>query len=375
MLQKLNSSTILVVDDEQRNIHLLKRFLNEAGFANLHTTADSREALGMYKQLQPDLVLLDISMPFLDGFEVMKQFDEVRGREEYIPVLVLTADITPETRRRALSCGAKDFLTKPLDLSDVLLRVRNLLETRQLYVQIREHNVHLERTVWERTHQLADSRREILARLALAGEYRDHDTGEHTRRVGNIAAAISAACGSNPEFVDLIRHAAPLHDVGKIGIPDHILRNPGKLKPEEFDLMKLHTTIGAKILSGSQDPLLKMAESIVLSHHEWWDGSGYPSGLAGASIPFEGRIVALADNLDALLSERPYKRAWTLEAAVDAIKNLRGKQFDPALTDVLMGLTEKNDFLALARATESNSASPETTIQDGVDAVGFCETK
>jgi putative two-component system response regulator len=375
MLQKLNSSTILVVDDEQRNIHLLKRFLNEAGFANLHTTADSREALGMYKQLQPDLVLLDISMPFLDGFEVMKQFDEVRGREEYIPVLVLTADITPETRRRALSCGAKDFLTKPLDLSDVLLRVKNLLETRQLYVQIREHNVHLERTVWERTHQLADSRREILARLALAGEYRDHDTGEHTRRVGNIAAAISAACGSNPEFVDLIRHAAPLHDVGKIGIPDHILRKSGKLEPEEFDLMKLHTTIGAKILSGSQDPLLKMAESIVLSHHEWWDGSGYPSGLAGASIPFEGRIVALADNLDALLSERPYKRAWTLEAAVDAIKNLRGRQFDPALTDVLMGLTEKNDFLALARATESNSASPETTIQDGVDAVGFCETK
>ena len=375
MLQKLNSSTILVVDDEQRNIHLLKRFLNEAGFANLHTTADSREALGMYKQLQPDLVLLDISMPFLDGFEVMKQFDEVRGREEYIPVLVLTADITPETRRRALSCGAKDFLTKPLDLSDVLLRVKNLLETRQLYVQIREHNVHLERTVWARTHQLADSRREILARLALAGEYRDHDTGEHTRRVGNIAAAISAACGSNPEFVDLIRHAAPLHDVGKIGIPDHILRKSGKLEPEEFDLMKLHTTIGAKILSGSQDPLLKMAESIVLSHHEWWDGSGYPSGLAGASIPFEGRIVALADNLDALLSERPYKRAWTLEAAVDAIKNLRGRQFDPALTDVLMGLTEKNDFLALARATESNSASPETTIQDGVDAVGFCETK
>jgi putative two-component system response regulator len=375
MLQDLNSSTILVVDDELRNIHLLKRFLNDAGFANLHTTADSRQALGMYKQLQPDLVLLDISMPFLDGFEVMKQFDEVRGHEEYVPVLVLTADITPETRRRALTCGAKDFLTKPLDLSDVLLRVRNLLETRQLYVQIREQNVHLERTVWERTHQLAESRREILARLALAGEYRDHDTGEHTRRVGNIAAAISEACGANPEYVDLIRHAAPLHDVGKIGIPDHILRKKGKLAPEEFDVMKLHTKIGAKILSGSQDPLLTMAESIVLTHHEWWDGSGYPSGLAGASIPFEGRIVALADNLDALLSERPYKRAWTLEAAIEAIKNLKGKQFDPALTDVLVGLTENNDFLALVRATDSRSASAETKIQGGVDAVGFCETK
>jgi putative two-component system response regulator len=375
MPQDLNSSTILVVDDEARNIHLLKRFLNEAGFANLHTTTDSRQALEIYKQLQPDLVLLDISMPFLDGFEVMKQFEEACGNEEYIPILVLTADVTPETRRRALSCGAKDFLTKPLDLSDVLLRVRNLLETRRLYVQLREHNVHLERVVWERTHELADSRREILARLALAGEYRDHDTGEHTRRVGNMAAAISAACGSNPEFVELIRHAAPLHDVGKIGIPDHILRNSGKLKPEEFDLMKLHTTIGAKILSGSQDPLLKMAESIVLSHHEWWDGSGYPSGLAGASIPFEGRIVALADNLDALLSERPYKRAWTLEAAVEAIKNLRGKQFDPVLTDVLMGLIGKNDFLALARATDSNSILAETTIQHGADAVGFCKTK
>ncbi len=223
---------------------------------------------------------------------------------------------------------------------------------------------------------MADSRREILARLALAGEYRDHDTGEHTRRVGNIAAAISEACGSGTlSFVDLIRHAAPLHDVGKIGIPDHILRKTGKLLPEEFDAMKLHTKIGAKILSGSQDPLLTMAESIVLSHHEWWDGSGYPSGLAGAAIPFEGRIVALADNLDALLSERPYKRAWTLEAAVEAIKNLKGKQFDPALTDVLVELTGKNDFLALARATDCSSAPAETTIQDGVDAVGLCEKK
>jgi len=375
MPQSLNSSTILVVDDEARNIHLLKRFLNDAGFTNLHTTADSRLALGMYTELHPDLVLLDISMPFLDGFEVMRQFDEARGPEEFIPILVLTADITPETRRRALSCGAKDFLTKPLDLSDVLLRVRNLLETRRLYVQLREHNVHLERTVWERTRELADSRREILARLALAGEYRDHDTGEHTRRVGNISAAISEACGSNPEFVELIRHAAPLHDVGKIGIPDHILRKSGKLKPEEFDLMKHHTTIGAKILSGSQDPLLKMAESIVLSHHEWWDGSGYPSGLAGAAIPFEGRIVALADNLDALLSERPYKRAWTLDAAVDAIKGLRGKQFDPALTDVLMRLTENGDFVALARATGSNSTTPESPIPDGVYEDGYCENK
>ena len=370
MLKDLNSSTILIVDDEWRNIHLLKRFLSEAGFMNLHTTTDSRQALGMYKQLRPDLVLLDISMPFLDGFEVMKQFCDEFDREEYIPVLVLTADITPETRRRALSSGAKDFLTKPLDLSEVLLRVRNLLEMRLLYVQIREQNLHLERTVSERTRQLADSRREILARLALAGEYRDEDTGDHTRRVGNIAAALAEACGSNPEFVDLIRHAAPLHDVGKIGIPDHILRKTGKLTVEEFDLMKLHTSIGAQMLSGSHDPLLNMAESIVLSHHEWWDGSGYPSGLSGVSIPFEGRIVALADNLDALTSERPYKQAWPLDAAVDAIKNLRGKQFDPALTDLLVQLTERTDFLALARAIGLSPVSPETINQECVEGNG-----
>ena len=360
MLDTVLTSKILIVDDEWRNVHLLERLLKEAGFTNLRSTTDSREAAGLYKEIRPDLVLLDVFMPYLDGFAVMKELFAESDREEYLPILMLTADVTSDTKQKALSSGAKDFLTKPLDLSEVILRVRNLLETRLLHIRVREQNEELERKVLERTRELAESRMEILDRLALAGEYRDQDTAEHTRRVGKLAATLAAASGAGPEFVELIRHAAPLHDIGKIGVPDQILRKAGKLDLTEFDIMKAHAQIGARILSGSSDALLRLAQSIALTHHEWWDGSGYPSGLAGESIPFEGRVVALADTVDALTSERVYKRAWSLDAAITKIKQQSGRQFDPKLTRTMVSLLKDTDLGALARATISSSA--------GVDA-------
>jgi putative two-component system response regulator len=266
-----------------------------------------------------------------------------------LPILMLTADITNETKQKALSSGAKDFLTKPLDLSEVILRVRNLLETRLLHIRVREQNEELERKVQERTRQLAESRVEILDRLALAGEYRDQDTAEHTRRVGNLAAALAASNGSSSEFVELIRHAAALHDIGKIGVPDHILRKLGALDSHEFDIMKDHARIGARILSGSSDALLNMAQSIALTHHEWWDGSGYPSGLSG---------------------ERAYKKAWPLDATIIQLKKQSGKQFDPDLTRAMVGLLEDSGLGALAEATVSGMASAEAPAAEALGVVG-----
>jgi len=341
---------ILVVDDEPANVHLLDRFLKEAGFTNIRTTNDPREALRIYREQQPDIVLLDLLMPFLDGFAVMRQLGDEMEPGTYVPILVLTADITNEAKQRALSSGAKDFLTKPLDLTEVLLRIRNLLETRLLHMQIRAQNEHLEQRVRERTRELEESKIEIIDRLAVTFEFRDYATGEHTKRVGNLSAAIAQASGAPGWRVRLIRRAAPLHDIGKIGIPDAILLKAGKLEPAEIEVMKTHTLIGARILSGSDHALLTMAESIALTHHERWDGAGYPYQLAGHAIPFEGRVVALADTFDALTHKRPYKAEWTLEEALAEIRGESGRQFDPELVNSFVRLTERADVLALANA-------------------------
>lgn len=355
MLRTLTHSKVLIVDDEWANVHLLERFLKEAGFTNLCSTTDSRETVRVYREMRPDIVLLDLLMPFFDGFAVMRLLREEMEPGAYVPILVLTADVTNETKQRALSSGAKDFLTKPLDLTEVLLRIRNLLDTRMLHLQIRAHSDELEEKVRERTRELEESKAEILERLATACEYRDYATGEHTRRVGNLSAAIAEAVRSPSWHVSLIRRAAPLHDIGKIGIPDHILLKEGKLNPEELEIMKTHTTIGAKILSGSRHVLLNMAESIALTHHERWDGSGYPRGLAGNSIPFEGRVVALADAFDALRHQRPYKRAWPAGACLAEIRRQSGKQFDPNLVSAFVHLASNTDILALGKAIGSSS--------------------
>jgi len=268
----------------------------------------------------------------------MERLGPLTGERRSVPFLVLTTEPTEESKRRALSLGARDFLIKPLDRTELLLRVRNVLQVQQLQDRLFEHNANFELEVAERTRDLEQARLEVLDRLALAGEYLDDDTRQHARRIGRTCALIAIGLGLPDAEVELISRAAPLHDIGKIGIPDATLLKPGKLTQAEFDQIKRHTTIGADILSGSRSPLLRMAESIALTHHERWDGSRYPLGLAGEEIPLAGRIVAVADVFDALTHERPYKEAWSISDAVAEIVSQSGRQFDPAIVEAFTRL-------------------------------------
>jgi cyclic di-GMP phosphodiesterase len=326
----LKAARILIVDDEPANVALLERLLTQSGYVNLVTTTDSSQVLELCARMPPDLVLLDLHMPSPDGFEVLEQLDPwISGR--WLPVLVLTADATRDTKQRALANGAKDFLVKPLDAIEVLLRIRNLLETRFLQLEFRKQNLVLEQRVYDQSVDLSDARLEMLVRLARAAEYRDDDTGEHTQRVGRTSGLLADALGLETQEVELIRHAATLHDVGKIGVPDRILLKPGSLTAAEFEVMKGHVGVGAEILSGSRSPLLRVAEQVALTHHEWWDGSGYQAGLRADEIPLAGRIVAVADVFDALTHDRPYKSAAPLDQALEEIRGLSGRQFDPSV--------------------------------------------
>ena len=331
------SARILIVDDQPANTLLLEGILEEEDYQAYRSINDSRQALPVFLQYQPDLILLDMQMPHMNGFDVMNQLRPRIPSDMFFPILVLTADINPETKRQALAEGATDFLTKPFDATEVILRIRNLLQTRALHLQLQNQNQILDKKVRERTIELEETQLEILERLALAAEYRDDDTGEHTQRVGQMSAQIAKALNLAQEEVELIRRAAPLHDVGKIAIPDAILLKPGKLTVEEFAQMKTHTTLGAKMLSGGRFPLLQMAEEIALTHHEHWDGNGY-IGLAGESIPIAGRIVTVADVFDALTNERPYKKAWPRPQALEEIQRQSGRQFDPRIVEVFLGI-------------------------------------
>ena len=329
---------ILIIDDEDANIEILRRILTRAGFTRLTTTNDSREAAACYVAHRPDLILLDLHMPHLDGLEVMDQLNEI-AEESYLPILILSGDLTPEARRDALSRGAKDFVNKPFQQDELLLRIKTLLETRFLYIQIQSQNQLLEAKVRERTRELVEAQIEIIERLAVAAEFRDDNTGQHTHRVGQMSALLAKQLGLQDTQVSLIRRAAELHDVGKIGVPDTILMKMGKLTSEEFEIVKTHTVIGARILSGGKFPLLRLAEEIAFSHHERWDGEGY-ARIRGIDVPLAGRIVAVADVFDALTQQRPYKPAWPVGEAIAEIDRQRGRQFDPAVVDAFMRVIE-----------------------------------
>ena len=335
---------ILIVDDEPANVEVLVRLLERAGFTRIESTNDPREAASLYVRVRPDLILLDLHMPHMDGLMVMDELNAL-AEASYLPILMLTGDMSPEARREAMSRGAKDFVNKPFHSDEVLLRIRTLLETRFLYLEIQSQNQMLEAKVRERTRELESAQVEIIERLARAAEFRDDNTGQHTERVGQMAALIAREIGMPDTMVSLIRRAAPLHDVGKIGIPDAILLKLGKLTDDEFALVKTHTTIGARILSGSRFSLLRLAEEIAFSHHERWDGSGY-EGMTGDTVPLPGRIVAIADVFDALTQKRPYKAAWPIADAIAEIERQRDRQFDPVLVDA---------FLRVVRRTPSTS--------------------
>lgn len=331
---------ILVVDDEPANVRVLERLL-ERGRCGLATClTDSREALAVFESLQPDLVLLDLHMPHMDGFAVLEALREATPADEYLPVLMLTGDGDRSVRERALELGANDFVVKPFELSETLLRIRNLLETRRLHRALGRENRTLEEHVAERTRQLQESQFETLRRLAHAAEFRDDDTGQHTQRVGELSARLARAAGVDEEIVERIRRAAPLHDIGKIGIPDALLLKPGKLTPDEFRSMQRHTVIGAEILADGQSLFVRMAETIALSHHERWDGTGYPHQLSGHDIPLAARIVAIADFFDALTHDRPYRPAFPVPHVREMMVSESGRHFDPTLLEVFLRILD-----------------------------------
>ena len=326
------NTKILIVDDEQANIALLEDVLENEGYTNFKSTADSRKALDLYKEFRPDLVLLDLNMPHLDGFQVMEQLSEVE-KNSYAPVLVLTAQADRNTRLRALAAGARDYIEKPFDITEVVQRISNMLEIRLLHNQVRDQNQILEEKVRARTCELEETRQEAILRLGRAAEYRDNETGMHVIRMSRLSAKLAKKIGLPDEECQLILQASPMHDVGKIGIPDEILLKPGKLNEEEWVIMKKHSEIGAEILSGSRSAIMKMAESIALTHQERWDGSGYPNSLKGEEIPLAGRIVAICDVFDALTSKRYYKEAYSIEKSMGIIEQGSGKDFEPRLVE------------------------------------------
>jgi putative two-component system response regulator len=284
--------------------------------------------------------MLDLNMPPPDGFEIMRGLESRIPEESYLPVIVISGEFSPEAKQRAFTSVAKDFVSKPFDAMEILLRIGNLLQTRYLHLALHEQNSRLEGMVRERTRALEVAQAETLRRLAQAAEFRDDETGQHTRRVGAMAALIARQMQLPEEMVELIRQSAPLHDVGKIGIPDSVLLKPGRLSAEEFALMQRHTSIGANLLAGGLSGVAQMAEEIARCHHERWDGTGYPNGTAGEDIPLPARIVAVADFYDALSFARPYRTAWPKDAIFLEIERENGKHFDPTVVAAFFQLVE-----------------------------------
>jgi len=336
----VKEARILLVDDQPANILVLEAVLEAADFTDVLSTTDPAEVVMLCAEQQPDLIVLDLHMPEIDGFELLGRLAPWTRGSRRLPVLVATADVTPEAKRRALSLGARDYLTKPLDPTEVVLRIESLLDGELTQRRLREQNQALVRTARDHTRELEDARLEVLQRLSFAAEYRDDDTREHTERIGRTSALLAGELGLPEETVALVRRAAPLHDVGKLAISDAILLKPGRLTTEEFEVMKTHVIIGAEILARSRSPLVQMSEQIALYHHERWDGTGYGSGLRGEEIPLAARIVAVADSFDALTHARPYKDPWPLPQAVAKIQSLAGEHFDPRVAQAFEALDQ-----------------------------------
>ncbi len=324
-------SRILVVEPQRLQGLLLEKILKTAGFRSIECLSDPHQVIISYAESAPDLILLEMEMDGMDGFRILELLKKAKETEDYLPVIVLSSDKSQDMKLRALEAGATDLLNKPYEEIEVVVRVKNLLETRMLHKQVRDQNRILEERVRERTKELRDTRLDIIHRLAQAAEYRDNDTGMHIIRMSQYCAKLAEEVGMNNSQCELILHASPLHDIGKIGIPDSVLLKPGKLTPEEWEIMKTHTTIGGELLDSSSSPLMKTARIIALTHHERWDGKGYPKGIKGEDIPLVGRICSICDVFDALTSRRPYKKAWPVEDALNEIEKSSGAQFDSQL--------------------------------------------
>lgn len=346
------SKRILIVDDDEQIREILGEFMKIQGF-EYETASDGIEALAKVK-LDIDLVLMDVNMPKMDGYEVIKR---IRSEAEYrdLPIIMVTSMASQEDRLRAVQAGANDFIAKPIDQIELEVRTVSLLKMKEIQDTIKRHKSELEEKVQQRTTALRKSLDEMvyaqrntyeayldtIRRLAIAAEYRDEGTAAHIMRMSNYAAALAKGLKFPPGKIEIVLHASPMHDVGKIGIPDGILLKKGTLEDKEWEIMRRHTTIGSRILKESNSDFLKAGEVIAASHHEKWDGSGYPNGLKGEEIPQLGRICAVADVFDALTTKRPYKEAFSNEAAFDIIKKGRGTHFDPEVVDIFFEKIEE----------------------------------
>lgn len=320
----------LLVDDNPSNLFMLGKLIQNAGIGDVSAHKDPKEALATAGQMQFDLVIVDYMMPGMDGLEFIRA---LRRNPDYddVPVVMVTTVDQREVCYGALEAGATDFLTKPIDMAEVKARLRNLVKLRDLQNRTRDRASWLGEEVRKATAELASLEEEIILRLSRASEYRDSDTGAHVLRVARSSRELAEELGLNAQFCRDIYLAAPMHDVGKIAVPDSILRKPGPLTPDERREMETHAAVGAAILAGSESRLIRLAAEIAESHHERWNGSGYPHGLAGAAIPISGRIVAVADVFDALITLRPYKPAWSIDRAAAFIVENAGVLFDPAV--------------------------------------------
>ncbi|HEY9192150.1 MAG TPA: HD domain-containing phosphohydrolase [Methyloversatilis sp.] len=326
---------VVVVDDAQVNLVLMSALLGKLPDCTPSCFLSPGEALEHCLNEDPDLVIVDYMMPDMDGIEFIQRFRAHPARTQ-TPLLMVTADHEREVRYRALESGANDFLTKPLDRIEFTSRVKNMLSLRRSQVALANHARTLADEVRRATAEIFERERETLNKLARAAEFRDPETGAHIVRMAHISSLIAREMGLDQDLQDALLIAAPMHDVGKLGTPDHILLKPGKLDPEEFRIMKQHASIGYEILKDSASPFMQLAATIALNHHEKFDGSGYPRGLAGEDIPVVGRIVAVADVFDALTSPRPYKTAWELDRAKAFLLDGRGGHFDPVCVDALL---------------------------------------
>ena len=330
----IKEAKILIVDDQPANVTLIEKMLDIDGYLNVISTTDPTQVENLYLEQNSDLVLLDLNMPVMDGYQVLSKIREVDP--DYPPIIVLTAQSDRESRIKALDLGARDFLAKPFDRVELMTRIRNMLEVRIMTKAMKNQNLVLDRMVKERTQELNDTRLEVIRRLGRAAEYRDDITGFHIIRMSRYSQLLGLAAGMDEAEAEALLNASPMHDIGKIGIPDNVLMKPGKLDPEEWEIMKTHVDIGVEILSGASSMLMDMAAEIAQNHHEKWDGSGYPQALAGEDIPLSGRVVAVADVFDALTTERPYKKAWPVEKAVEFLKEQKGQHFEPRLIDLFL---------------------------------------
>ena len=338
--------SILVVDDNLQGQKMMCQVLNRKGYETI-SAPDGQTALGMISAASPDLVLLDIKMPGIDGFEVASRI-KWNPETSNIPVILMTGLDTVENHVKAMDIGVDDYISKTATHAEIIARIRAHLKVKQLNDQMKAYQQNLETQVALRTDQLnqaleklKESSLDTIFKLTAASEFRDNETGAHIKRMSHYSALIAKKMGLKDKTVEAILYAAPMHDIGKIGIPDKILLKPGKLNATEWEIMKKHTTIGADILKGSKTGFAPLGKIIALTHHEKWDGSGYPCGLKGRKIPLVGRIVALADVFDALTSKRPYKEAFSIEKSHRIIEQGRGTHFDPVVLDAFFSIQDE----------------------------------